>query len=536
MDWNILAELLYPDVTKIPDYWECKYPSRNLPEGAKVTRFAPSPTGFVHMGNLFTALVGERIAHGSGGVFFLRIEDTDLKRSVEGGVTAIIDMLAYYGVAFDEGATADGDNGAYGSYRQRERVKIYHTYAKDLVRRGLAYPCFCAEDELSAMRSRQESEKANFGYYGRWAKCRDLSFDNIESKIQSGIPFVLRLRCPETDGKPVVLDDPAKGRIEMPANDMDHVLLKSDGVPTYHFAHAVDDHLMRTTHVVRGDEWIATYPLHHMLFDLLGFKRPHYIHIAPLMKMDGGSKRKLSKRKDPECALSWYAEQGYPVAAVREYIMTLLNSNFEDWRRANLTSDIQAFPFSPKKMNAAGALFDLQKLDDVSKNVISRMTAEAVYEELLAWTERYDPAFHPLLTQDAAYATGMLSIGRGGAKPRKDIARWGGAKAYLSFFFDELFIPAEPPDKDFCRAYAKVYDPDDEQTEWFEKVRKLGEEHGYCPDVKQYKQDPSGWKGSVADASASLRLAVTGRESSPDMFMVMRILGKDRVAERLNRV
>ncbi len=386
------------------------------------------------------------------------------------------------------------------------------------------------------MRKSQEAEKANFGYYGHWRKCHDLSFDSIAEKLQEGLAFVLRLRCPEPDGKPLVLDDPAKGRIEMPPNDIDHVLLKSDGIPTYHFAHAVDDHLMRVTHVVRGDEWIATYPLHHMLFELLGFRRPHYIHLAPLMKTDGGGKRKLSKRKDPECALSWYAAQGYPVAAVREYIMTLLNSNFEDWRRANLTIDIDEFPFSPKKMNAAGALFDLQKLDDVSKNVISRMTPDEVYTELTAWAKETDPGFYALLTRDAAYTERLLSIGRGGAKPRKDITRWDGAKEYLSFFFDELFAPTPPPDPDFCRVYAAVYDPTDEQDEWFLKIKELGKDHGYCPDVKQYKSDPSGWKGSVADASASLRLALTGREASPDMFLVMRFLGEKRVRERLERV
>jgi glutamyl-tRNA synthetase len=404
-------------------------------------------------------------------------------------------------------------------------------YAKDLVSRGLAYPCFCSEEELAHMRGDQEAQKVNYGYYGGWAICRELSFDSIAERLLSGASYVLRLRSQNAD--PVVLDDPVKGRIEMPPNDIDHVLLKSDGVPTYHFAHAVDDHLMGTTHVARGDEWIATYPLHHMLFDLLGFKRPKYIHLAPLMKQDGGGKRKLSKRKDPECALSWYAEQGYPVKTVQEYIMTLLNSNFEDWRRANPTSGIRDFPFSPKKMNAAGALFDLQKLDDVSKNVISRMTAEEAYTELTAWAERFDPAFFALLARDQEYTKRTLSIGRGGSKPRKDISRWGEAKAYLSFFFDELFTPAAPPDGAFCKAYADVYNPDLPQDEWFASVKALGEQHGYCPDVKQYKAAPAGWKGSVADAVASLRLAVTGRENSPDLYQVTQILGRERVVGRL---
>ncbi|MDR1670074.1 MAG: glutamate--tRNA ligase [Oscillospiraceae bacterium] len=533
MDYEALAGLLYPHITATPDDLERRYPPRTLPEGAKVTRVAPSPTGFVHMGILFPSFVSGLLARESGGVFILRIEDTDDKRAVENGTEQIVAMLRYYGVDFDEGIERGG---AYAPYSQRARAEIYQTCAKDLVRRGLAYPCFCSEEDLTAMRTAQEAEKANFGYYGSWTKCRGLTIGDIEDNLKKGVPFVLRVRCPEPDGKPVVLDDPAKGRIEMPANGIDHVLLKSDGIPTYHFAHAVDDHLMRTTHVVRGDEWIATYPLHHMLFDMLGFKRPRYIHLAPLMKMDGGSKRKLSKRKDPECALSWYAGQGYPVAAVREYIMTLLNSNFEDWRRANPTAEFGAFPFSPRKMNAAGALFDLQKLDDVSKNVISRMSADEVYAELTAWAGEYDPDFCALLTREAAYTKALLSIGRGGAKPRKDITRWDGAKEYLSFFFDGLFVPAAVPDPDFCGAYAEVYDPADEQDAWFAKIKTLGEAHGYCPDVKQYKADPSGWKGSVVDASASLRLALTGREASPDMYAVMKLLGEKRVKERLVRL
>jgi glutamyl-tRNA synthetase len=530
MDWSKLADMLYPTVRETPDDMERKYPPRDLPEGAAVTRLAPSPTGFIHIGNLFTAFVGERVAHSSGGIYYLRIEDTDEKRAVEGGAGQIVAGLDHYGVKFDECAMRDC---GYGPYSQRARAAIYHVYAKDMVRRGLAYPCFCSETTLAKMREAQESGKANFGYYGQWAKCRDLPIETVAQKMRAGGAFVLRLRCPETD-KTVVLDDPAKGRIEMPPNDVDHVLLKSDGIPTYHFAHAIDDHLMRTTHVVRGDEWIATYPLHHMLFDLLGFKRPKYIHVAPLMKLDGGGKRKLSKRKDPECALSWYAAQGYPTEAVKEYIFTLLNSNFEDWRRANTACYIEDFAFSPKKMNAAGALFDVQKLDDVSKTVISRMTAQEVYAELTAWAEKFDQEFHKLLTRDPAYTVLTLSIGRGGAKPRKDITRWGEAKAYLSFFFDELFAPAAPPDPAFCRAFTDIYDPGKPQDEWFAALKSLGEAHGYCPDMKQYKTDPAGWKGSVADASASLRLAVTGRENSPDLWECMRILGKERVIGRLS--
>ena len=411
MDHQRLAQLLFPDITTTPEDIEKMYPPRNLPEGAKVTRMAPSPTGFMHLGNLFSAIVGERLAHQSNGVFFLRIEDTDLKRAVEGGVEKIINVFNHYGLNFDEGATIDGDNGAYGPYRQRQRANIYQTFAKQLVERGLAYPCFCTEEELTEMREKQQEMKINFGYYGEWAKCRNLSFEEIEANIKAGKPYVLRFRSEGDPNKRFTHHDLVKGDIELPENDQDIVLLKSDGIPTYHFAHVVDDHLMQTTHVVRGEEWLATLNIHLQLFRTMGWKAPKYVHTAQLMKMDGGSKRKLSKRKDPELALDFYNAEGYPVPSVLEYLMTLLNSNFEDWRMANPTAPMNNFQFTTKKMSNSGSLFDIDKLKDVSKNTISVMSADEVYNEVTTWAKDFDQQLYSLLTADeqkakaeAAYA------------------------------------------------------------------------------------------------------------------------------------
>ena len=393
MDYQALAELLFPDVTETPEEIEARFPQRTLPEGAVVTRMAPSPTGFVHLGNLVQGMISERMAHQSGGVLFLRVEDTDAKREVPGAVEVLIDSLKFYHIQFDEGATIDGDKGDYGPYRQRQRAAIYHVFAKKLVSEGKAYPCFCTEEELSAIREKQEANKETTGYYGSYAIWRDRSAEDIQAQLAAGNPWVLRFRSEGSIENQFKFDDLVKGKLTITENNVDHVLLKSDGIPTYHFAHAVDDHLMRTTHVVRGDEWLPSLPFHIQLFKALGFKLPKYVHIGPLMKMDGSSKRKLSKRKDPELALTYYKAEGFPIQAMREYLMTVLNSNFEDWRRANPDADIDAFQFSPKKLNPAGSLFDYAKLVDVSKNVISRMDAETVYGLLVEWTREFDPDF-----------------------------------------------------------------------------------------------------------------------------------------------
>lgn len=541
MDTNALAALLFPQVQETPEQLEQRFPQRTVPEGAVITRMAPSPTGFVHLGNLVQGLTSERLAHQSGGVLFLRIEDTDAKREVEGAVETLIEGLGHYHITFDEGVTLTGETGAYGPYRQRIRRDIYHVYAKQLVLQGMAYPCFCTEAELADIHAQQEAQKANFGYFGTWAKWRDRSLADIEAALQAGTPWVLRFRSEGSIEHKIKFTDGIKGNLELTENDIDHVLLKSDGIPTYHFAHAVDDHLMRTTHVVRGDEWLPTLPFHLQLFRALGFKTPKYLHIGPLMKMDGTSKRKLSKRKDPELALTYYKAAGFPVEAVYEYLMTVLNSNFEDWRRANPDAPMDAFAFSAKKMNPAGSLFDYAKLCDVSKNIIARMPAARVYELALAWAQEFDAPFAQLLAADAAFATAVFAIGRGGAKPRKDFATWAEVKGYMGFCYDSCFAvedayPAQFAPQDICaalQAFAEVYDTQDDQTVWFDKIKAVAARLGFADNMKEYKENPDAFKGSVADVSMFLRVAVTGRINSPDLYSVMQVLGKQRTLERI---
>ena len=540
MDYQALADLLFPDVTDTPEALEERFPPRNVPEGAVVTRMAPSPTGFVHLGNLVQGLTSERMAHQSGGILFLRVEDTDAKREVPGAVEVLIDTLKHYGIQFDEGATHDGDNGLYGPYRQRQRAAIYHVYAKKLVSEGKAYPCFCTEEELTAMREQQEANKETTGYYGKYAAWRDRPMEDIQAQLDAGKPWVLRFRSTGSIENQFKFDDLVKGKLTITENDMDHVLLKSDGIPTYHFAHAVDDHLMRTTHVVRGDEWLPTLPFHIQLFQALGFKLPKYVHIGPLMKMDGTSKRKLSKRKDPELALTYYKAEGFPVEAVYEYILTILNSNYEDWRRANPDAPADSFKFSPKKLNPAGSLFDYAKLTDVSKNVISKMDADKVYSLLTEWAKEFDPDFGQKLTADPAYATAILAIGRGGKKPRKDLAVWKDAKPYMGFFYDE-YLEAPVFDEKFSKAviadalnrFLEQFDMADDANTWFAKVKQITEDLGFTSDMNAYKADPTAFPGTVADVSTFIRLAVTGKTNSPDLYTVMQILGYDRTVARI---
>ena len=544
MDTKLLAELLFPHVTKTPEDMEALFPARNLPEGAIVSRMAPSPTGFVHLGNLVQGLTSERLCHQSGGTLFLRVEDTDAKREVPGAVEVLINSLKHYNILFDEGATVDGDAGSYGPYRQRQRAEIYHVYAKQLVLQGEAYPCFCTEEELANIHAQQEAEKANYGYFGKWAVWRDRSIEEIKDAMAKGMPYVLRYRSTGSIENKIKFTDLIKGNLELTENDIDHVLLKSDGIPTYHFAHAVDDHLMRTTHVVRGDEWLPTLPFHLQLFRALGFRAPKYLHIGPLMKMDGESKRKLSKRKDPELALSYYRAAGFPVQSVYEYLMTVLNSNFEDWRRANPDAPVDNFKFSHKKMNPAGSLFDEAKLRDVSKNVISRMSAERVYDEVISFAKDYDEDLYTHLTADPAYAKAILGIGRGGKKPRKDFAVWTDVKPYLDFFFDDWFQVvdsyAESFDKEDIKkaltAFLASFDPADDMNVWFDKIKAVADALGYASDMKAYKENPAAFGGSVADVSMFLRVAVTGKLNSPDMYAVMQILGADRVRARIEKM
>lgn len=538
-----MAQLLFNDVVMTPSQLEVKYQQRALPEGAKVTRIAPSPTGFVHFGNLFPALVSERLAHQSGGVFLLRIEDTDAKRKVEGAVEMIIDQFNNYGFNFDEGAVKSGDSGNYGPYRQSERVDIYHVYAKMLVEKGLAYPCFCTADELETMRAEQERQKMPIGYYGKWAKYRDCDIDTVKQLLADKKPYVLRLRSPGLLGGRIKVRDLVKGDLELDENYLDQVLLKSDGVPTYHFAHAVDDHLMRVTHVVRGEEWLSSLPLHLQLFNVLGFKPPKYLHISLLMKKEGDSKRKLSKRKDKEAALSYYHAEGYPADSVMEYVMTVLNSNYEQWHQQNPDKNYRDFKFSVSKLGASSSLFDLDKLLDVSKNVIAAMDAKTVLESVVDWAKQYDIDLYNHILSDKNYALKIFSIGRTGPKPRKDIAKWSDVRDYISFFYDDMFeykdtLPENISAGDavmILEKYKGIYHSDDESEIWFERIKKLADELGYAMRPKDYKNEPEKYKGHVGDVSMVLRLAVSGKQCSPDMYSIMRILGHDRVIERLEK-
>ncbi len=543
MDYNLLAELLFPGIEQTPEQLEQLYPPRQLPEGAKVTRMAPSPTGFMHLGNLYGAIADERLAHQSNGVFFLRIEDTDQKREVEGGVETILNVFANYELPFDEGATLTGDLGNYGPYRQRQREKLYQICVKQLVKQGKAYPCFMTEEELAAMREEQAQQKLNFGCYGRFAKYRDASMETVQSLIQEGKPYVIRYRSEGDIENRIKVTDVVRGTLELPENDQDVVILKNDGIPTYHFAHVVDDHFMRTTHVVRGEEWLATLPIHVQLFGAMGWKIPKYLHTAHLMKMEGESKRKLSKRKDPELALDFYKEQGYTVAAVKEYLLSLLNSNFEEWRMANPDKPLNDFPFSFKKMGTSGALFDINKLDDISKTILSRLSAEEVCDYVTQWAKEFDAEFYALLAGGQEYAKRIFSIGRGVPKPRKDLTFWSEAKQYISFFYEELFTPKYTlPEnvspvlaKDILARYKEMYHEGDDSSQWFDKVKQLADAIGFASNMKEFKKNPEAFGGNVGDVSMVIRVAVTGRQQSPDLYEVMQVMGPEMVKSRLDK-
>ena len=547
-DCNKLADLLFPNITGTVAQLEEQYPERNLPEGARVTRFAPSPTGYLHIGGLFGALVDVLTAKATKGVSYLRIEDTDKKREIDDGVSAIINGFNSFGIDFDEGVTGfNEEKGAYGPYTQSKRAEIYQKVAKELVQKGLAYPCFCTAEELSAIREEQEKGDALiWGYFGKWAKCRDLSFEEIEANIKAGKPYVLRFRSDGQEDKRIFFDDIIRGKIEMPENIIDEVLLKSDGIPTYHFAHACDDHFMRTTHVIRGEEWISSVPKHIALFKACGFKVPKYAHTPQVMKIDeeDGTKRKLSKRKDPEAAVSYFVEQGFPKESLIEYLLTLLNSNFEDWRRANPKADAFSFPFNLKKMSPSGCLFDLVKLNDVSKNVISVMDADTVYTKVAQWSKEYDADFYIEFTKNPEFSRNMVNIDRESPKPRKDIAKWSEVKEYFAYMFDAYFKPdfdlPENINKEDAKAillkYIEIYDENDDKDLWFGKIKDMCEPLGFTPNVKEYKKNPEAFKGHVGDVSTVIRLAVTGRKNTPDLCSIMKLLGKDTVSARINGI
>ncbi len=538
MDNKELADLIFPNV-KDYTYYEKIYPARNLPEGAQVVRVAPSPTGFIHVGGLFQGLVAKKIAEQTGGVFFVRIEDTDQKRKIENGAEEILTAFENYDIIPDETV----GKGNYGPYVQSERKDIYQSYAKKLISEGLAYPCFCTPEELDKIRENQEKAKERTGYYGKWTKCRNMPTDMAAEKIKNGDSFIIRFKSPGNPDKKIKHKDVIKGSIDFPENDQDIVIIKSDGLPTYHFAHVVDDHLMGTTLVTRSDEWVASVPLHLQLFYALGFKIPKFGHTAPLMKQDGDSKRKLSKRKDPEAAVSYYTEQGIPKAAVKEYLMNIANSNFEIWRKQNPDKPMSEFEFDVKKMGVSGALFDMVKMLDVSKNVISKFSAEDVYNETLKWAEMFDEELLEML-KDKEYSLKVLGIERGNVKPRKDIAKWSDVKNIIYYMYPEKFAKNDVfeyqkiTDKEeiekIVKAYSeKYYDANDDKQTWFDKMKDLAEEFGYAREVKEYKANPEAFKGHVGDISTVIRVKLTGRCNTPDLYEIMKVLGEDVVKERL---
>ena len=546
MTYKELADLIFPNVKEI-NYYEEKYPERNLEEGAVVTRFAPSPTGFVHIGGLYQALVARTVAKKTNGVFFLRVEDTDQKREVENGVTGIVNSLKDFDMGPDEGMISDTEEiGNYGPYKQSLRKDIYQSYAKYLLELGKAYPCFATQEELDEMRAKQEAAKVRTGYYGVWAKYRNLSLDEMAEKINAGVPYIIRFKSPGREDRKIKHKDLIKGNVDFPENDQDIVIIKSDGLPTYHFAHAVDDHLMHTTHVIRSDEWLSSVPLHLQLFQELGFKAPKYAHISPIMKNDNGNKRKLSKRKDPEAAVSYYEELGIPSLAVKEYLLNIANSTFEIWRRQNKDASIDEFDFKLNKMSVSGALFDMVKLQDVSKIVISKMTAEEVYEKALDWANRHDEELAKML-EDKEYSLKVLGIERGNTKPRKDIAKWSDVKENIIYMYDDKFLNEEQDypyqvindqndiNKILDLYIEKYYNTEDDKQTWFNKIKELAGKMGYAEEVKEFKANPGMYKAHVGDISTVLRIALTGRTNTPDMYEIMAVLGKTSMEKRFEK-
>ncbi|GGA28802.1 glutamate--tRNA ligase [Paenibacillus physcomitrellae] len=548
MSNEMMAELLFPDIQQLPADIYAFFPPRNLPSDAVVTRFAPSPTGPLNIGGLYATLISERLAHQSNGVFFLRLEDTDQKREIQGSLDNIIHSLSYFGIYVDEGPGLSGeDQGDYGPYKQSSRIQIYKVFIKHLVRNGLAYPCFCDPDDLEQIRRNQQRLKVTTGYYGKWAKHRDISWEQAKEEMDKGKPFVVRLRSSGSTDKRIEYNDLVKGATTLPKNDQDIVIMKTNGLPTYHFAHVIDDHLMGTTHVIRGDEWLSSVPIHIQLFETFGFRRPEYGHIAPIMKQVGASKRKFSKRKDLDGTAAYYREQGYPGAAISEYFMNLINSDFEEWRMANPHRSFRDFVIRTDKMHASGALFDMNKLNDLSKEVIARFTAKQVFDEVYAWSKEFDPELYSLMDKNKDYTINILNIGRAAEKPRKDISKWSDVKTMISLYDDEWFVkeiscgyklPANisvHTAKEVVRGFSETYRFDDEQDVWFQRLKELAGKLGFAEDMKSYKADPDRYKGHVGDVAMVLRIALTNRTHTPDLFDMMQVMGKYRVLERMQR-
>ncbi|MBM7836376.1 glutamate--tRNA ligase [Clostridium sardiniense] len=548
MSRETLANLIFKNELKTPEYYLEKYPERNLKEGARVVRYAPSPTGFQHIGGVYAALINERLAHQSEGIFYLRIEDTDQKREVEGAIEDTIATMHNFGMNFDEGMTGEETSkGEYGPYRQSQRKEIYHTFAKELVKKGLAYPCFCTPEELNEIREKQMAEKITPGYYGEYAVYRNLPVEEAIKKIENGEEYILRLKSPGKEENRVECHDLIKGDVSFPENVQDIVIIKSDGLPTYHFAHAIDDALMHTTDVIRGEEWLSSLPIHLQLFDVLGFKRPNYAHVPTIMKSENGSKRKLSKRKDPESAVSYYREEGYPAVSVIEYLLNIINSSFEDWRAENPDADYHEFTVALDKMSKSGALFDIVKLHDVSKNVICKMKPEVVYDYYTTWAKDFDKEMFDLVTKDEAMMKEVFNIDKEGPKPRKDFGKWNEVREKIFYFFDELFDLEKAEDvelpktlnledaKSIIESYAKAYNFNTDQETWFEELKTLAVELGYATNRKEYKKNPENFKGMVSDVAGAVRAALTHRTNTPDLYTIMQIMGEEKVRERFNK-
>lgn len=549
MNLKDLAEVMFPDVMETVEDIEKRYPERNLPDGAEVTRFAPSPTGFVHMGSLLSAFEDFKAAKDTGGVFYLRIEDTDGERSVENGISGILKDLADFSIHPDEGMISETESiGNYGPYIQSERKSIYHVYAKHLVEQGLAYPCFCSKEELDETRSIQELNKERIGYYGSYAKCRSLTVDEAIEKIKNGEKFVVRLKSPGNFNKRIILNDRMRGEIEFPENDMDIVIMKSnDGLPTYHFAHAIDDHLMKTTTVMRGEEWIPSYPVHHQLFEVLGFKEPRYAHLGLVLKIDeNGTRRKLSKRKDPEASVSFYHEKGIPPEATKLYLMTIANSNFEEWFLSNPTGKLEDFKMDFSKMSESGSLFDVEKLFNITKNYISRMTSEELYNESLPWMEEFDKELYDLMIKYPEYTKKVFSIERYQEKPRKDYSSFSDIRSGIWYMYDELFtnleyeyqkITDKNEIKNILNTYFnEYYDENDDKDIWFSKMKEMCDKLGFASNMKDYKKNPENYKGNVADISTVIRISMTSKSQTPDLYEILKLLGKDRIEKRISLI
>lgn len=544
-----LANLIFPNITKTIKDYEEMYPKRDLPDDAIVTRAAPSPTGYTHMGTLFQAFVAKKAANDTNGVFYIRIEDTDRERLIEDAVDVITQDLRYFEITPDEGVISGHEEiGNYGPYTQSERKEIYQTFMKHFLEQGLAYPCFCTKEEKEEMTNAQEKRKDRIGYYGRYAKCRKIPISDAIEKIKNGEQFILRLKSPGDFNKKIVVNDLIKGKIAFPENDMDIVIMKQDGLPTYHFAHLVDDYLMHTTHIIRGDEWLSSVPTHVQLFEVFGIEPPKYAHISPILKEDNGVKRKLSKRKDPEAQMSYYREKGIPVKAVELYLMTLANTNFEQWWDANKDKTLDDFKYDFKKTSKSGGLFDVEKLYNISKNYLSRIKATEFYEMLVNYTKEYDEEFYELITKYKDFTIGLLNIEREQKKPRKDYAAFSEVKELVWYMYDELFDKHEKTYEftnitekqeiiKLMKTYIeKYYNEEDDQQTWFERIKDLSEEFGYAREVKEYKENPDSYKGHVGDVSMVIRVALTTKAMTPNLYDIMKLFGKKRIIKRIEEL